>query len=175
MKVRTCPELRRRAIRSVTRLLAVVVVAASAALAVACGSDPVKVDDSGARVDTSTFAGKWVGTLTGPPGGFGNSGITYFLNADSTMSGEADNPLYCTATGTWTVSDTRYTSTARDCTGTIITSIAPKNKCDSRERGARPAGKPGRSRLRSNKRTRTAAGWFQVNVKLRRSASSSEA
>lgn len=105
-------------------LLATVMLTANAAVAACGGSDASNPFDLTAP-DTSTLAGTWKGSVSGS---FGFSVTTLFPKADSTMTWESENPLYCKVTGTWTVSGARFMSTGRDCTGTVITSEAPLDK-----------------------------------------------
>lgn len=109
----------------IARVLAAVVLAAPGVMLAACGdSGPPTGTGPSVTPDTSTLAGTWKGTLEGT-GGF--SVITHRLNADSTFTGEAENPAYCgKVNGTWTVSGGQYTATGHDtCFGVIVTSVAP--------------------------------------------------
>ena len=108
------------------RVVVATVVAASAGMVVACGGSEGAPVDPIVTVDTTTLAGTWRGFIDGAV--YGYSSVTTTLNADSTMTGEASNPLYCKVTGTWTVSGCTYTSTGRDCGGTVVVSVAPFNK-----------------------------------------------
>jgi hypothetical protein len=104
----------------------VVALAVPALTQAACGgSNPAPVDPI-VTADTTTLAGKWTGFIDGSV--YGYSSLTTILKSDSTMSGEASNPLYCTVVGTWTVSGGKYISTGGDCSGTVITFTAPFNK-----------------------------------------------
>ena len=104
------------------------VVASTAALASCGGSGSSDVLDT-PQVDTSTFVGTWGGLVDGgsDPNSYGSSRTTTILRADSTMSGTAENPNYCPITGTWSVSATEYSHTARDCGGTLIRAVAPRS------------------------------------------------
>jgi len=99
---------------------------AASAMMLACDDSRVATGPSVTPPpDTTTLAGKWVGTVDGTGG---HSTLTTILNADSTMSGEGTTTFYCKITGTWTVAGGRYTATGRTCDGTIVTSVAPFNK-----------------------------------------------
>ena len=108
--------------------LFVVVFSASAVVLAGCG-------DSGSLTgivpryytgpDTLTMAGTWKGSVDGS---FPYSLFTMRLNVDSTMSGEADDPLYCKVTGGWTISDGRFTATSRACDVFVVTFVAPVDK-----------------------------------------------
>jgi hypothetical protein len=111
---------------SIVRVALAVVLAATAAMPVACGGSKAAPSDPTITADTTTLVGKWTGFIDGTV--YGYSSITTILNADSTMSGDASNPLYGKVAGTWTVSAGQYISTGRDLTGTVITSTAPFNK-----------------------------------------------
>lgn len=129
--MRTPPILSRFASRRpargwVYRVATVVVLAAPAAMQAACGRSEVVPVDPIITADTTTLAGRWTGFIDGSV--YGYSSITTILKSDSTMSGVASNPLYCTVVGTWTVSGGKYTSTGSDCSGTVITFTAPFNK-----------------------------------------------
>ena len=106
------------------RVLAAAIVVTIAVVAGCGGSaaDPV-IPPNGP--DTTTLAGTWKGSLDGS---FGYSLTTMILKADSTYTGEAENPLYCKVTGSWTVSGSSYSSSASDCDGTIIRHLAPVGK-----------------------------------------------
>jgi hypothetical protein len=104
----------------------VVVLAIPVAIQAACGGSEAAPVDPIITADTTTLAGKWTGFIDGSADGY--SSLTTVLKADSTMSGVALNPLYCTVVGTWTVSGGKYTSTGNDCSGTVITFTAPFNK-----------------------------------------------
>jgi len=110
----------------VYRIAIVVVLAAQAAMQAACAGSAAAPVDPIITADTTTLAGKWTGFIDGSADGY--SSITTTLKADSTMSGVASNPLYCTVVGTWTVSGGKYTSTGADCSGAVITFTAPFNK-----------------------------------------------
>src|SRR6266404_6504633 len=75
--------------------------------------------------DTMTMAGMWKGSVDGS---FPHSLFTMRLNADSTMSGEADDPLYCKIVGRWTIFDGRFTATSRACDEYVVTFVAPVDK-----------------------------------------------
>lgn len=75
--------------------------------------------------DTLTMAGTWRGSVDGT---FPYSLFTMRLNADSTMSGEADDPLYCKVIGSWTVFGSRFTATTRACDEFIVVFVAPADK-----------------------------------------------
>jgi hypothetical protein len=71
----------------------------------------------------TTLVGTWDGTVDGgeDPNSYGRSDMTTVLAADSTMSVAAVGASnYCPAAGTWSFKDGQYTSTARDCTNTLI-------------------------------------------------------
>jgi hypothetical protein len=103
-------------------------VLASAATLAACGGSTEPAIFDGPRVDTSTLVGTWRGTLDGgsAANSFGPSAITMTLRADSTFTGEADNPLYCALNQTvWRVAGGQFTATGRDCGNTVVTFTAP--------------------------------------------------
>lgn len=75
--------------------------------------------------DTTTLAGTWKGSVTGS---YGFSVATFNLKSDSTIVATAENPLYCTVTGRWTVSGGKYASTGRDCDNIAVTFNAPLDK-----------------------------------------------
>ena len=102
------------------------VLAAPAAMQVGCGGSSADPVAPKITVDTTTLAGKWTGVVDGTV--YGYSTIVARLNADSTMSLEATNPLYCKVVGTWTVAGGKYTSTGRDCDNVLVTWTAPFNK-----------------------------------------------
>jgi hypothetical protein len=102
------------------------VLAAAAATQGACGGSDGGPTNPIVAVDTTTLAGTWTGFIDGSV--YGYSGIKFVLKADSTMTAEASNPLYCKLAGTWTVSAGQYKSTGRDCDGVIVTSVSPFNK-----------------------------------------------
>jgi hypothetical protein len=110
---------------SIGRVTAVVL-AVPALMLAACGGsrEPTAIIET--VVDTSTLVGSWKGTVNGAE--YGNSTITYLLNADSTMSGEAVSSLYGKVSGTWTTSPSQIRMTFRDRDGVIITSVAPFDK-----------------------------------------------
>jgi polygalacturonase len=108
------------------RVAVAAVLAAPAAMQAACGGSGADPIAPIITVDTTTLAGRWTGFVDGTV--YGYSTITTILNADSTMSGEASNPLYCKVVGTWTVASGKYTSTGRDCDGILVTWTAPFNK-----------------------------------------------
>ena len=112
---------------SLSRTLLIVCVVGVPGLAmVACGGSDAPTVSVSPIADTSTAVGTWKGSVNGSIYGF--SLITAILNADSTMSLVAENPLYCKVNGTWTVSGGQYGSTGRDCDGVIVTSVAPFDK-----------------------------------------------
>lgn len=74
--------------------------------------------------DTTTLAGTWKGNVTGS---YGFSVATFTAKADSTIIWVAENPLYCTVNGRWTVSAAVFTSTGHDCTNTLVTATASVN------------------------------------------------
>ena len=121
--IRTNRLARQRQVRRWT-VLASVMLSANAAVAACGGSDPLNPIELPAP-DTSTFAGTWKGSVSGS---YGYSVTALFLKADSTMTWESENPLYCRLTGTWTVSGARFMTTGRDCTNTLITAEAPLDK-----------------------------------------------
>jgi hypothetical protein len=41
------------------------------------------------------------------------------------MQGDAENPRYCRVTGAWRVTGARFTATASDCGGLVVTFTAP--------------------------------------------------
>lgn len=129
MQTRAAPSRfpsRNRPCRWVARIGVALGLAASAVMQAACGGSEGAPVDPTILADTTTLAGKWTGFIDGNV--YGYSGITTILKADSTMSGEASNPLYCKVVGTWTVSGGKYISTGRDCDGVVVTSTAPFNK-----------------------------------------------
>jgi hypothetical protein len=95
----------------IARLLVVVVLWAPAAMVSACG-DATRSTGIGMSPDTSTLAGVWRGSVNGT---FPYSLFTMRLNPDSTMSGEADDPLYCEVSGRWTVTGSRFRATTLGC------------------------------------------------------------
>ena len=127
---RPAPDARRSATRrTFARGLAIVTLAAPLLALVACGGTTAPADE-GTRppIDTSTLVGTWSGSLDGgsAPNSYGPSRLTLVLLADSTFTGVADNPLYCSLTNTaWTVSGAQFTATGRDCDGIIVTFKAP--------------------------------------------------
>lgn len=116
---------RRSPLRSwIARVLATAVLSALAVMPAAC-RDSGALTGIGTTPDTSTMAGTWRGSVDGS---FPYSVFTMRLNADSTMSGEAEDPLYCKVAGRWTVSGGRFTSTGRACDVIIVTFVAPVDK-----------------------------------------------
>ncbi|MBC7788557.1 MAG: hypothetical protein H7Z74_01315 [Anaerolineae bacterium] len=119
-----CPGRRNTPRCVLARVLAVVVLSVPAVMLVACGDEPIRILPD-LKVDTTTFAGRWEGVVSGSGG---DASLVMTLNADSTYSGEGGNPFYCNVIGTWTVSGGQFTSTGRACNAAIVTSVAPSNK-----------------------------------------------
>jgi hypothetical protein len=109
----------------IARVLAAVVLAAPGVMLTGCGdSGPPTGIGPSVTPDTSTLAGTWKGSVDGS---YGFSVMTMFLKADSSLTMEAEKPEYCKVSGTWSVSSVGFTSTGRDCTGTIVSTLAPVN------------------------------------------------
>ena len=124
----------------IARVLAAVVLASPAMMLAACGDSGPTVISPGVTPDTSTLAGTWKGRVDGSGG---PSVLTTLLSADSTYSGEGENSFYCKVTGRWTVSGGQYTSTGRECGGSIVTSVAPFHKLRLTGTWSTSAGKSG--------------------------------
>ena len=92
-----------------------------------CGSErPTAIIDN-ALIDSS-LPGTWAGTLDGggASNSYGSANITMVLKADSTFTGESDNPLYCSLNNaTWSVKGTQFSAGGIDCTGTSVKFAAP--------------------------------------------------
>ena len=67
------------------------------------------------------LVGMWSGGLTGS---FGLSAFAMNLNADASMWAEGTGN-YCRFNGTWGVFTSQFSATGPDCTGTVITMVAP--------------------------------------------------
>jgi hypothetical protein len=106
-------------------LLAFVVLAALGALSGCGGSSATEITIT-PPVDTSTLAGRWLGSIQST--NFGYSTVVVVLSADSSMTQVAENRNYPALTGTWSVSAAGFTVNARDLNGTIVTLAAPFSK-----------------------------------------------
>ena len=72
-------------------------------------------------VKDPALVGMWTGTVDGS---FGPEELYVQLTADGT-SQFAGSGRYCRADGEWGVSGTEFTTRGTDCTGTIVTMVAP--------------------------------------------------
>ena len=106
-------------------LLAFVALAALGALAGCGGSAATDITITPA-VDTSTLAGRWLGSVESTS--FGYASIVTVLNADSSMTQEAQSASYPPLQGTWSVSAAGFTANTRDLSGKIVTFAAPISK-----------------------------------------------
>ena len=106
-------------------LLAFVVLVALGAAAGCGGSSGTEITIT-PPVDTSTLAGRWLGSVQST--NFGYSTVVVVLSADSSMTQVAENSNYPALAGTWSVSAAGFTVNARDVPGRIVTFAAPFSK-----------------------------------------------
>jgi hypothetical protein len=69
----------------------------------------------------SALVGTWTGTVCCI---FGPAEMTMSLNADSTAQFEGTG-RYCLVVGNWGVSGVEFSARGGDCTGTVVTLVAP--------------------------------------------------
>ena len=94
---------------------------ATAMLAACGGGSPSGIIDT-ALVNPS-LVGTWEGVINGDgaSNSYGTTNATLVFRADSTMTVQATNPLYCPLNGaTWSVSGTSFSARGRDCTNTLV-------------------------------------------------------
>jgi hypothetical protein len=72
------------------------------------------------------LVGTWTGTLSGS---FGPGDLVMNLNADGTMWFEGTG-RYCRVDGSWGVSGTQFSASGGDCTGTVVTKVAPASSAN---------------------------------------------
>lgn len=86
---------------------------------------PAQVSPSQAPPSLGAADPAFVGTWTGPmDGSFGPSVMTLRLNAGGQTEFEGTG-RYCPAGGNWGIAGTQFTARGSDCTGTIVTLVAP--------------------------------------------------
>jgi hypothetical protein len=107
--------------RAIGTLLWVLVTLAGCGGGASPGGTPTK------PVNTSTLVGAWAGSLNGDgtANRYGYSTVVTELRADSTIVLTAANANYGTLTGSWSVSDGKWTSLGLDRDGVRVTLIAP--------------------------------------------------
>ena len=106
--------------RRSARTLAAATLTASLATALATACRGSAAEPVASRAPS--LVGVWKGTVDGTPG---RSVLTLTMHADSSMTGENENPSYSRIEGVWTVAGGWLAVTARTAGGVVVTLGAP--------------------------------------------------